>query len=231
MEQQTFFATLSKKKEIADHVIELKFSKPEGFEYKAGQFVQFYIPQEEKSVLRSYSISSIPADNYLEFCIKIVEGGVGSTYLAQMNIEDKIELSGSKGHFVLNSNAISHMFVATGAGLAPIMGMIREELESNASKKQLHLLFGVRSEKNIFWNDKLDELTKKYENFSYDICLSRAEDIASCKAVEGRVTANLPKSLSETDFYLCGSAEMVMEVRSLAIERGANAKDIHFEIF
>ena len=231
MEQQTFIATLSKKKEIADHMFELTFTKPEGFEYEAGQFVQFYIPQEEKPALRSYSIASAPTDDYLELCIKIIDGGVGSTHLANMNVGDTLELRGPKGRFILNPEATSHMFIATGAGLAPIMGMIREELEESKSSKPVHLFFGVRSEKDVFWTERLDELKKAHKHFSYTLCLSQPEDIANCNAMEGRVTAHLPKSFENTHLYLCGSAAMVMEVRKLAIERGADAKGIHFEIF
>ncbi len=231
MEIQTFITTLSEKKEIADNVLELRFEKPEGFEYQAGQFVQFFIPGEEKSTPRSYSISSTPKDDYLEFCVKILEGGLASSHFSSMNVGDTLEMRGPRGRFILNPEASSHMFLATGAGLAPIMGMLLEELKNNGSQKPVSLLFGVRSEKDVFWTERLDELKKVHENFSYTLCLSKPEDIESCNAVEGRVTGHLPESFDGVHVYLCGSGEMVMEVRKAAIERGADAKAIHFEIF
>ena len=231
MSNEPIMTTLSEKKEIAKHVLQLTFKKPEGFEYEAGQFVQFLIPGEDKSTPRSYSISSTPTDDYLEFCVKILEGGLASTYFSDMAVGDELAMRGPKGRFVLNPDATSHLFIATGAGLAPIMGMIKQELTLNNSSKPVQLLFGVRSEKDIFWTDRLDELANAHENFSYSLCLSKPEDIDSCDALEGRVTAHLPESMEGHHLYLCGSGDMVMEVRKTAIERGADAKAIHFEIF
>ncbi len=231
MDKQTFSTTLSKKIEIADNVLELRFEKPEGFDYEAGQFIQFHIPGAEKSTLRSYSLASVPSDSHLDFCVKILEGGIASTYFKNMKEGDQLDFRGPNGRFILSNETSAHLFVATGAGLAPIMGMIKEELENNMSKKPVDLLFGVRSEKDVFWTERLDELKKAHDNFSYTLCLSMPEDISSCNALEGRVTGHLPESFENVHTYLCGSSEMVMEVRKAAIERGADAKAIHFEIF
>ena len=223
--------SLLSKKLIAEDMYELHVTKPTDFSYDAGQFVQFLIPGDEKHVPRSYSISSAPSDEALAFCIERIDGGLGSTYLTDMNEGDTVMMRGPRGRFVVNKDAESHMYIATGSGLAPIMAMLRDELETKKSTVPTTLLFGVRHEENIFWQDRLDELAAQYSNFSYQLCLSQPKDIASCNAVEGRVTAHLPESFNGIQVYLCGNSAMVMEVRSLVIERGADAKQLHFEIF
>ena len=220
---------LLKKTEIADHVFELRFEKPEGFEFQAGQFVQFLFPDGGKMTPRSYSISSTPADDFLEFCVRFLENGLASSHFAAMNEGDEIEMKGPQGRFLCNPDATHHVYVATGAGMAPIMGMIRDELEHNKSGAPIDLLFGVRAQKDIFWTDRLEMLSNQHENFNYRITLSQPEE--GWDGLEGRVTAHLDPFGTECHVYLCGSGAMVMDVRKAMIAKGCSPKQMHFEIF
>jgi ferredoxin-NADP reductase len=231
MEETRFVATLSEKKEIAKNILELRFTKPEGFSYQAGQFVQFYIPQAEKPVLRSYSISSIPTDPYLEFCIKILDGGIASEHVSQMSVGDTLEFRGPKGRFIVEENEHDHYFVATGVGLAPIMGMLRQLAISKESSQPARLLFGVRSEEDLFWVERLDALKETFPLFEYAVTLSQPKPTGGWQGLKGRVTDHLLHHHMKHRFYLCGSADMVKDVRSLLIEHGTEARAIHFEIF
>lgn len=227
MQQHT--TRLVEKKEIADHVLELHFEKPEGITFVAGQFLQFLIPEGEKLTPRSYSIASTPSDSTLIFCVKIVENGLASTYFSNMNVGDSVDVKGPLGRFICNEEATTHSFIATGAGLAPIIGMIRDELENKQFKNPIELLFGVRAEKDVFWKEELDNLSSTHDNFTYTLCLSRPEDDSHSHT--GRVTAHLNNIDPSKHYYLCGSGEMVMEVRKMLTEAGTDPKQIHFEIF
>lgn len=224
MSIQTYTTTLIHKKDIADSVIELRFSKPDGFAFEAGQFVQFEIPVDGKPVLRSYSISSTPADDYLEFCVKLLPDGIASLHLATMNDGDELSFRGPQGRFVCNEDAVKHVFIATGAGLAPIMGMMRDLVENKKSKDPIELLFGVRAQKDIFWQDRLGQL-----NITHATTLSQPED--GWDGPSGRVTAHLSDIDTSAHYYLCGSAAMVMDVRKHLIAAGVGPKQMHFEIF
>lgn len=226
---QQFNTKLSQKKEIADHVLELHFEKPAGFDFAAGQFLQFLIPDGDKKTPRSYSIASTPTDADLIFCVKVLEDGLASTHFLNMNIGDEVEAKGPLGRFVCNDEATTHVFVATGAGLAPIMGMIRDELENKNFANPIELFFGVRAEKDVFWKSELDDLAQKYANFSYKLCLSQPD--GETDAQVGRVTAHLTNIDPLKHYYLCGSSQMVMEVRKMLTGGGVDGKQIHFEIF
>ncbi|EKD25454.1 MAG: hypothetical protein ACD_80C00049G0003 [uncultured bacterium (gcode 4)] len=228
---QSHIVTLLSKKEVAQHVFELRFSKPEGFEYTAGQFVQFLIPNGEKITPRSYSISSIPTDEYLEFCIKLHEGGLASEYIRAMNVGSSLSCKGPLGRFVIDVNSHDHYFVATGVGIAPIMGMIRSLIEEKNTDLPVRLLFGVREEEDVFWIDRLEELKQKHSLFDYTITLSQPKPTGGWQGLKGRVTDHILHHLGKHKFYLCGNAGMVKDVRALIIEHGVDAEDIHFEIF
>ncbi len=231
MEIIKFSAQLREKKQLAGETYEFRFDKPPGFEFLAGQFLQFCIPQPEKMVLRSYSISSTPSDPYLEFCIKFLEGGLASQYLKNMNIGDSVEFQGPRGLFVHKENGIAISLIATGTGIAPIMGIIRDELENKKNTQEVRLLFGVRSEEDVFWLDRFENLKKQYPNFVYDVTLSQPKIDGSWAGLRGRVTEHILHHLVSHKFYLCGNAAMVKDVRTILLENGVEPKAIHFEIF
>lgn len=226
--KDTFTATLSEKTMLNESVIELQFEKPEGFSYKAGQFLQFFIQTAEGPVPRSYSICSTPADQHLSFCIKLIPGGVGSTALAEMNIGDTVECKGPLGHFTLEQT-VPIYGIATGAGIAPIMGIITDQLRNKKNVGDIHLLFGVRNEADIFWMEKLETLARDYENFTYTLTLSQPTE--TWDSHKGRVTAHLTDINRRKEYILCGSMEMVKEVRETLLEKKVDPQQIHFEIF
>ena len=227
---QTYTSNLLSKKTIARDMIELVFSRPENFTFKAGQFVQFFIPQEMGEVLlRSYSISSHPEADQLEFCVKLIPNGKGSTFFSKLELMQPATIRGPEGRFVcLPEHAPDKIFIATGAGLAPIISMISSEVD-NEKNKQIYLLFGIRTEEDIFWLERFEHLKSEYENFDFNITLSQPSEQWS--GWKGRVTEHLPEVKDMANYYLCGSLGMVKDVRTLLTAKGVSMKSIHFEIF
>ncbi len=231
MEVIKFTAQLREKQQLTSDIYEFRFEKPAILDFLAGQFLQFCIPQGDKIILRSYSISSTPADDYLEFCVKFLEGGVASNHLKNMNIGDRLEFQGPRGLFVHKDNTDALSFIATGTGFAPIMGIIRDELENKKNTGEVRLLFGVRTEDDMFWADRLKNLKIQYPNFVYDITLSQPKADGGWGGLRGRVTEHILHHLVNHKFYLCGNAAMVKDVREMLIKNGIDMKAIHFEIF
>lgn len=225
----TFSTTLLEKKEIAHDVYGLRFEKPEGFDYQAGQFVQWEVPDGESMVLRSYSLSSTPADDFIEFCVKYVEGGKASEWIKSVSEGQELTFKGPQGRFVSSGEEEAIYFVATGAGLAPIIGMIADLLDNTSVKKPIVLLFGNRHAEDIIWQDRLADFADRYDNFTYQLCLSQPGD--DWDGLSGHVTDHLGEDLIDKHFYLCGSLAMVKDVRIFLTKAGVDGKKIHFEIF
>lgn len=238
-EHTMFEVTILNKTILAKDMITVETSKPAGFAFVAGQFVQFLIPNGEKTTPRSYSIASTPGDDTLLFLIKLYEGGVASEYLRTSNeadpslataaTGDTLEMSEVRGRFAVNPEAESHLFVGTGSGMAPMMGMIREELEIKQSTKEIILFMGVRHIEDIFWKEEFHALAAKYPNFTYTLTLSKPE--AEWDGLRGRVTEHIEDHHAKHHAYLCGGPEMVMAVRKQLMGHGAAANQIHFEVY
>jgi hypothetical protein len=152
-----------------------------------------------ESVLRSYSIASEPSEEYLEFCVKLVPNGKGAEFFSKLNVGEEAFLRGPEGRFVcLNTHARSKFFVATGAGIAPIMSMIKDDLK-NQKSEQVSLLFGVRHAEDLIWPGRLEELKKHYSNFSLQITLSQPN--SSWSGFSGTVPSELFDVCSEAIKY------------------------------
>lgn len=237
MEIQKFYLNLAKKEVLARDLLALFFERPKDFSFRAGQFVQFHIPLPKDTglpfVLRSYSIASPPDDPSLEFCVKLLPNGKASNHFLHMEIGETIPIEGPRGRFTMNEEADEHIFIATGAGLAPVMSMLRDKTGKKTyhlSPIPYHLIFGVRSKEDLFWVDRLKKMAADYPPFSFDITLSQPDE--SWDGLRGRVTAHLtPPFSTSTAYYLCGSLEMVKDVRHMLTEGGVPNEKIRFEIF
>lgn len=222
---------------LTPDVFQIRFPKPEGFNYVAGQFIQLAVPgvsssdpKEVIEILRSYSLSSYTGESELELCVKLLPDGVGSNFVREARPGDQINFYGPVGRFVIPNEVTSpQVFVATGVGLAPIMGMIQDGLLMRQAQEPFHLLFGVRKEVDLFWLDRLQALAIKFPNFTYTITLSQPD--STWTGQSGRVTAHLDTLPLNGQYYLCGSSEMVAEVKQHLVSKGVLPKAIHLEIF
>ncbi len=225
-----FSLKLAQKIQLTPDMLELHFIKPDGFDFQAGQFVQFFIPSEPTPALRAYSISSAPQARDLEFCVKLLPDGKASTHFIQMHEGETVKMRGPKGHFT-NNHPTPMYCIATGAGMAPLMSIIQEELCYKKTDREVRLLFGVRSEEDVFWQERFEMLAKESPFFSFDITLSQPKPTGGWAGLRGRVTEHILHHLSDHHFFLCGNAAMVKDVRQILLENGIDKQYIHFEIF
>jgi CDP-4-dehydro-6-deoxyglucose reductase len=136
---------------------------------------------------------------------------------------------GPEGRFVCQETHYPHkVFIATGAGIAPIMSMISDRVTTT---DKIQLLFGVRAEEDIFWTERLQAWEKVSANFSFILTLSQPSSMWSGKTgrVVDYITSFVQTSLIE--YYLCGSLDMVKDARVNLVGQGISTKNIHLEIF
>jgi len=228
MEITRYKSSIIKKENMNSDTIYLQLKKPENYNFKPGQFLQIFF----EKIKRSYSIFSKPSDKTVDLCIKCLEGGQASEIFKNITVGEEITISNPMGHFIINEDDIERTYVATGSGIAPIVSMLRTSLEDYEHKSKIYLLFGIRYEEDIFYIKELEELSNKYTNFSFDFTLSRPSE--NWKGNSGRVSAHLPSKITDkknNQFYLCGSPDMVKDIRKLLIDSDIDMKNIKFEIF
>ena len=95
----------------------------------------------------------------------------------------------------------------------------------------MHLIFGLRYIKDIFYKDYFEKLAEKYKNFTFEITLSRPED-DTWKGKVGRVTDilnKMPIDTRSTEFYICGLKDMVNEMATILKTKGVPKNAINME--
>ncbi|MBL7828789.1 MAG: hypothetical protein JNJ57_19290 [Saprospiraceae bacterium] len=208
------------------------------FDFKAGQFITFDLPIGEKRLQRwrSYSIADAPdGDNLLELCIVQSNPGLGSAYFFnEVNIGSELKFKGPDGGFVLPDVIEKDLvLICTGTGIAPFRSMLLDVQRSGKPHRNIHLIFGTRTESDILYRTELEELSRTMTGFTFDVALSRQSDWPGWKGYVHQVyLGKYQNARPDVAFYLCGWSNMIDEgVANLIVKLGYGRDQIHYELY
>lgn len=225
-------AIIYRKQPLSKRIICLRLDPATQMYYHAGQFINLRSPD---GIVRSYSIASVPYDDYcLEIHVKLVDGGKLSSWISnQLQEGDVVDFQGPYGscYYFPGETTSNMLLVGTGAGLGPLMGIIRDALNSGHSG-QLYLYHGCRDHQDLYMKEELDELAAAHGNFHYTQCASG--DNVPDHIVQGRsldVALYEHKDLDGWRVYLTGHPEMVGDGEKRVEQAGANPIHIHLDPF
>lgn len=170
---------------------------------------------------RLYSIASGTNEKHYRILFDINPKGEITPKLAHLNIGDEIFISEPFGKFI--GTAEPAYWIGTGTGIAPFISMCLSGIHHNKT-----LLHGSRTLSNFYFQDLFSaEMKDRYLRFCTQ---EKSPDV-----IEGRLTEylkaskELPKSIK---YYLCGSAEMIINVREILVEqKGIPYENIISEIY
>ena len=142
--------------------VRMKLDDPDQISQRPGQYVQIQAPSPDGDVFRAYSISSPDYDTgIVELNVRLIEGGIGSTYLHSLQPGDKVNFTGPYGEFWLNQDPNTEIIcVGGGAGMAPMRNIIRSMYEKWPDRT-CWLFFGARTTVDVFYLEDYLELAKK----------------------------------------------------------------------
>lgn len=201
---------------VAHGVYVLSFKR--NFSFTAGQIIAIDIVPDGKP--RLYSIASGESDEYLEILFDEKKDGKLTPFLSKLVPGDDIYVSEPFGTF--HTSADPGYWIAAGTGVAPFVSMARSGFASNKI-----LIHGARMDDNFYYSDLMENIM--LENFVR--CCSQQKDT---KFYNGRLTEWLKNQDSlpvNYHYYLCGSAEMVVQVRDLLINKGIPFHNIISETY
>lgn len=165
--------------------------------------------------------------------------GVASNYLCDLAEGDEVKLSGPNGkRFLLPENMHDHdyLFVATGTGIAPFRGMVRELLSAGCTR-QITLVMGAPYRSDLLYHDDFLQLQEQHDNFNYLTAISRERDddgrpgMYAHQRIAHERDRVLPALASgETAVYICGIAGMELGVfQTLARTLTGDALDAYLQ--
>lgn len=161
--------------------------------------------------------------------------GVASNFLCDLKPGDEVKLTGPQGkRFLLPVDPSMHdyIFLATGTGIAPFRGMVKELLEGPAgpTSSRIHLVMGTPYRTDLLYDEYFRTLAAKHPNFHYHTAISRepgegaprGEYVDQYVARHGSVFRPLFRS-PRTLVYVCGILGMQFGVyKEIAAEGAAD---------
>jgi ferredoxin-NADP reductase len=194
-----------------------------------GQFLSVTASVGEDEITRAYSIVSPPGGNRVALCANLVQDGHLSPFLFSLKPGDEIDFKGPYGAFILRRPVSDSIFVATGTGIAPFRSMLLSGLHEHPDQR-FTLIFGVRYEHGLLYDDEFRALAGRYKNFDYRPTLTRPPEKWTGRT--GRIQRHTLDALGDRrdiDVYICGLREMVDDLRAKLKEIGLDRKRIVYE--
>mgnify|MGYP002527997035 FL=1 len=159
--------------------------------------------------------------------------GVCSNYLCDLNVGDKVQLTGPSGkRFLLpvDHNKHDYIFLATGTGIAPYRAMCKDLFENpdGPTTSQVHVVMGTPYTTDLLYDDYFTELVETHDNFHYHQAISRERQEDGSKGLY--VGQMIDKKYDDVFgpiltsdrglMYLCGLLGMQFGIYQLFAERG-----------
>jgi propane monooxygenase reductase subunit len=213
----------------------LRLIEPKEIKFFPGQYVDIEVPGTDAT--RSFSMANITSreDGRLEFVIKVYPDGLFSHFLdSQLAVGDQLNLSGPYGVFTLREGHDEDLiFVGGGAGMAPILALLRSMAERGTTRKATYY-YGARRRRDLCFEEELRALEKTLDNFRYVPALSEPDDSNDWSGEVGLITDVVKRhetDLKDTHAYICGPPPMVEAAVPLLSMLGVPEQHVYFDKF
>lgn len=197
---------------------------------------------EHEDVRRSYSMATAGPARELVFTVRYQPAtnghdrpGVGSTYLCNMRVGEKIVAEGPYGDFKRLHGADRKMFfIGGGAGMAPLRALIQEEL-AEPSPRSIDFFYGARNRQELAYVDEFEHL-KERAMIHFEAVLSDKRESCDWQGAEGYVHEAALAFLAEQDisaydFYVCGPPKMLSATLQMLEHLGVDRSRIRYDDF
>src|SRR6516225_5306180 len=211
----------------------LRLIEPGEVKYFPGQYVDIAVPGAEET--RSFSMANTNSrDGRLEFVIKVYPDGLFSHFLdTTLQVGDRLQVTGPYGVFTLREGDNDLVFIGGGAGMAPILSLLRSMAERGLTRKAT-FCYGARTRKDLCFESELRKLEQKLPDFQYVPALSEPGDDDGWDGETGLITDVVKRragDLRGAHAYVCGPPPMVEAALPLLETLGVEEKRIYYDKF
>ena len=216
--------------------------------FKAGQFLSIKLKIDGQELIRTYTVSSAPEDEYFRISVKRESAsspehpvGIVSNFLHdEVSVGEQILCKSPLGSFHLDDDSPrSVVLIAAGVGITPMISMARHVLLENfrtRSFRQITLIAAATNQQQQAFQAELQQLSVQSSGAIRCIwALSRPEkESPPVSYHRGYINKELLQSilpLDDYDFYLCGPSGFMQSQYDLLRELGISDKRVFAEEF
>ena len=212
--------------------------------FKPGQYLTLSAKLDARSIVRCYSLSDSPRQDYYRITVKKIRGtgsnepGKFSSYLNdELKEGDIVDVKAPRGSFFLDCESNRPVvLLAAGIGVTPIVSMLNYIVQTN-STRQVYLFMGARDGANHPFKKQLSTVANEFSNVHLVTCYSapREDDKHGVDFDRvGRVGVDLLRETlpsSNFEYYLCGPPAFIDSLTSGLKEWGVPNDDVKLEAF
>lgn len=215
---------IAKKELRNDNTLFLYLEKPEGFEYRAGQFVELRLHRQGEWY--AFTLASAPHEEYL-LVVTRVRGSVFKQQLKALRRGDAVELTGPWGNFVLPDILPKQLvFLAGGLGVNVFRSML---IQGGFEDCSVWLFVSMRRQESFVFHDELRTIPQ----LTYIPIVTR-ESSDNWGGEQGRISADLLSryGVPQTALvYIAGPSGFVQSMVGEVERAGIHLEQLRIENF
>ncbi len=222
----SYTLTLQSVETVTHDVNRYRFDKPAGLGIKPGQAVDLALDKDEwGDEKRPFTPTSLPSEGFIEFTIKSYPEHDGVTeQIAKLQPGDQVIIDEPWG--AINDEG-KGWFIAGGAGVTPMIAILRKRLEDNGTLEGCELIFSNSTEEDII-------LRKEFEGMPGLKTYFTVTDQKKADVHTGQIDKALLEERIEPGkgkCYICGPDGMVEDIAATLKDIGVSEDDIVIEEF
>ncbi|GAB7527263.1 MOSC domain-containing protein [Paraburkholderia sp. 2C] len=204
-----------------------------------GQYVVLHLPRADggSPFFRSYSLSGALSTQRYRISVKLEPNGAGGTYLhRQVHVGDRLDVSAPRGSFVLQPGDGPVVLLSAGIGATPVLAMLHA-LSAAGSTRHVWWLHGARDGRHHAFADEARRLARALAHGNSYVCYSKP-DPSDQPGQHFDAVGRLSRAVFDqagvernADFYLCGPARFMAEMKDTLAAMNVAPERIHAEIF
>lgn len=240
LDMANYILTLKEARDVAVGTRLFVFDKPEGYVFKAGQYVAMIVPKREgiepdtRGFVRSLSIASAPYESELYFAMRQGESAFKRT-LWQLVPGDTVTVTKPVGFFVLPAEEDTRpiVFLAGGIGITPVRSILKQA-EHEKSNRDLTLFYSNRFLEDAAFDEEIRNVA--LEKFRLVTVLSKStEPCAPGNDERGYICEPLLKKYlgdsMDCLYYIVGSPQFSNAIEKILIDLGVPKEQRHMDPF
>jgi uncharacterized protein len=215
--------------------------------FAPGQYLTFRLNTGTSPLVRCYSLSDRPRQDYYRVTIKRIAApeekpnlppGRGSSFFHdRVRVGDTLEVRAPAGTFLIDPLADEPVvLVGAGIGITPLVSML-ESIASAGRPREVHVLFGFRCGAEHAFKDRLAALAEANANIRLHVSYSAPRDddvLFRDYNHSGRITLERIRSVlpsSNYRFYVCGPGALMESLVPALWQWGVPESHVNFEAF
>lgn len=227
---------LQEKKEVAKDTMSFYFSKPDGFVYEAGQYMDITLlnPPEtdDEGNKRTFSIASAPFEDNLMITTRL-RNTAFKRVLKNLPENTVLNMSGPFGSFTLDNDIQKPaIFLTGGIGITPVYSIIKQATHDHLSHTLFLFYSNHTPEEAVFMTD-FEELRSQNANFTFVPTMTKTD--ANWNGKKERISKDMLSEflpdLHVPIYSICGSAGMIQQLKRTLLVAEVNAYNIKTEDF